>query len=97
MKHRPFVTLAMNNPTQGKSPLAGLEYQVLFALYSVDGKRAAEVRAFCNGETYISEEEWVEGTTFKNRHAGRMVGPFASPEEAEKFIVKTAWFCGRDK
>jgi hypothetical protein len=24
-----------------------------------------------------------------------MVGPFRSPEEAEKFIVATAWFRGR--
>lgn len=78
-----------------KSSLAGLEHQAAFILYSLDGKRAAEVRTFSNGETYISEEEWVEGTTFKNRQSGRMVGPFASPEEAEKFIVATAWFCGR--
>jgi hypothetical protein len=87
----------MNNKIQDNSSLAGLEYQILFTLYSVDGKRAAEVRAFCNGEIYISEEEWVEGTTFRNRHGGRMVGPFVSPEEAEKFIVNTAWLCGRDK
>jgi hypothetical protein len=26
-----------------------------------------------------------------------MVGPFASPEAAESFIVATAWFCGRDE
>lgn len=80
-----------------KSPLTGQEYRVAFILYSVDGKRAGEVREFSNGETYLSEEEWVEGTTFKNRHSGRMVGPFASPDEAEKYIVATAWFCGRDK
>jgi hypothetical protein len=80
-----------------KSPLIGLEFRVEFILYSVDGKRAAEVRAFSNGETYLSEEEWVEGTTFRNRHSGRMVGPFASPEEAEKFIVATAWFCDSGK
>lgn len=79
-----------------KSSLTGQEYRVAFTLYSEDGKRAAEVREFRNGETYLDEQEWVEGTTFKNRHSGRMVGPFASPEDAEKFIVATAWFCGRD-
>ncbi len=77
-----------------ESPLTGQEYRVAFILYSLDAKRAAEVRVFANGETYLSEEEWVEGTIFKNRHSGRMVGPFASPEAAEKFIVATAWFCG---
>jgi hypothetical protein len=32
--------------------------------------------------------------TFKDRHSGKMVGPFASPEAAEKFIVATPWLCG---
>jgi hypothetical protein len=75
--------------------LNGQEYRVAFTLYSEDGKRAAAVCEFSNGETYLDEKEWVEGTTFKNRHSGRLVGPFASPENAESFIVATAWFCGR--
>lgn len=77
-----------------KSPLLGLEYQSVFTLYSFDGKRAADVLKFENGETYLDEKEWVEGTTFANRHSGRLVGPFPSPEDAERFIVKTPWFCG---
>jgi hypothetical protein len=77
------------------SRLRGLQYKVAFNLYSKDGKREVEVREFDNGETYLVEREWVEGTTFKDRHAGRMVGPFTSPEGAEKFIVATSWFCGR--
>ena len=79
------------------SSLYGREYKVAFKLYSEDGKREAEVREFSNGETYLVEREWVEGTTFNDRHEGRMVGPFASPKHAEKFIVATAWFCGREK
>ncbi len=79
----------MNN-----SPLDGQEFRSAFTLYSEDGKRAADVLEFRNGEIYIDEQEWVEGTTFKNRHSGRLVGPFASPEEAERFIVMTPWFCG---
>ena len=79
-----------------RSPLKGRTYSVAFILYSLDGKRAAEVRSFDNGETYVSEEEWVQGTTYKNRHLGRMVGPFPSPDDAETCIVKTAWFCGTD-
>jgi len=82
---------------KAQSPLTGQEYRVAFNLYSEDGKREAEVREFRSGETYITEREWVEGTTFRDRHSGRMVGPFASPEAAESFIVATAWFCGRDE
>ena len=64
-----------------KSPIQGQEYRSAFKLYSEDGKRAADVLEFRNGETYLDEQEWVEGTTFKNRHSGRLVGPFASPAE----------------
>jgi len=75
--------------------LAGTQYLVACTLYSKDGKRAAEVREFSNGETYLLENEWVDGTTFAKRHAGRLVGPFASPTHAEHFIVATPWFNGR--
>ena len=78
------------------SRLQGAEYRVAFNLYSEDGKREVEVREFRHGETYLVEREWVEGTAFADRHAGRMVGPFASPRAAEEFIVATSWFCGRD-
>jgi hypothetical protein len=53
-----------------KSPIQGQEYRRAFTLYSEDGKRAADVLEFSNGETYLDEQEWVEGTTFKNRHSG---------------------------
>ena len=79
-----------------KAQLHGLEYKVSFNLYSKDGKREVEVRQFSNGETYLVERERVEGSTFGDRHGGRMVGPFTSPEAAEKFIVATSWFRGRD-
>jgi hypothetical protein len=81
----------------GSTPdLYGLEYRVAFKLYSKDGKREVEVLEFLNGETYLVEREWVEGTTFKDRHSGKVVGPFASPQDAETFIVATPWFIGRD-
>jgi hypothetical protein len=76
------------------SPIEGREYRIAFTLYSEDGKRAVDVLEFDNGETYLDEQEWVEGTTFRNRHSGRLVGPFASPEDAETFIVATSWFRG---
>jgi hypothetical protein len=75
-----------------RSRLDGLEFRIAFVLYSTDGKRQVEVREFSNGETYVVERELVEGTTFKNRHAAEIVGPFASPEDADKFIVATSWF-----
>lgn len=79
----------MNRPS-----LKGKEYRSAFSLYSADGKRAVDVLEFRHGETFPDEKEWVEGTEFKNRHSGLLVGPFASPEEARKFIVATTWFCG---
>ena len=75
--------------------IAGMEYRVASTLYSSDGKRAAEVREFSNGETYLLESEWVEWTTFQPRHSGKLVGPFPSPEHAERFIVTTSWFNGQ--
>jgi hypothetical protein len=69
---------------------------VTCTLYSDDGKRAAEVREFSNGEAYLLESEWVEGTTFEDRHSGSLVGPFASPAHAERFIVATSWFNGTE-
>jgi hypothetical protein len=77
-----------------KFPAEGRAHRSAFILYSEDGKRAAEVLEFDNGEIYLDEQEWVEGTTFKNRHSGKLVGPFASPADAEKFIVATSWFRG---
>ena len=76
--------------------LFGTSYRVTFTLYSEDGKRCAEVREFSNGETYLLESDRVEGTTFKERHAGKLVGPFASPKLAERFIVATVWFSGTE-
>lgn len=76
------------------NPIDGQEYRSVFKLYSEDGRRVADVLQFDNGDTYLDEQELVQGTTFKNRHSGRLVGPFASPADAETFIVATAWFRG---
>lgn len=81
---------------KAKRSLDGLMYEITSTLYSKDGKRSAEVRNFSNGETYLLEGEWVEGTTFKDRHDGRLVGPFVSPDDAERFIVATPWFNGTE-
>jgi hypothetical protein len=77
--------------------LDGATYRVTSTLYSSDGKRAAEIREFDNGETYLLESDWVEDTTFNARHGGRLVGPFASPKDAERFIVATRWFNGTNE
>jgi hypothetical protein len=74
--------------------LQGQEYRSALKLYSKDGKRVVDVLEFRNGETYVDEQEWVEGTIFQNRHSGRLFGPFASPADAESFVVATSWFRG---
>lgn len=74
--------------------LANMAFTTFCVLYSADGKRQAEVLVFANGQTYLRESEQVDGGTFENRHGGSPVGPFASPEAAERFIVATAWFRG---
>ena len=79
-----------------KSPIAGVEYRVAFNLYSEDGKRGVEVHELRNGQAYFVEQEWVEGTTVRNRRPVEMKGPFVSPEDAERAAVATPWFCGRE-
>ena len=77
-----------------KTPLSlnGMEFRTVFNLYSPDGRREAEVRELRTGEAYIVERERKGDGAFKDRHNGRMVGPFASPEDAEAFIIATRWF-----
>jgi hypothetical protein len=77
------------------SSLYGLEYRVAFKLYSLEGEREVEVLEFLNGKTYMIERERMDGGEYKARHSGGLVGPFASPEDAEAFIVATPWFNGR--
>jgi hypothetical protein len=78
-------------------PLYGQYYRVVFTLYSEDAKREVKVLEFEKGESYLDESEWVAGTTFENRHGGRLVGSFASPEDAERFVISTDWFRGQAK
>jgi hypothetical protein len=81
---------------KSQSPIVEMKYRVAFKLYSEGAEREVEVREFSNDSVYIVERERIEGGMFKDRHSGKMVGPFPSPEVAEKFIVATPWFCGRD-
>lgn len=93
-----MISVRQRNPKLGrqmnKGPIQGQEYRTVSTLYSVDGKRAAVLLEFRSGEAYLDERVWVEGTTFENRHSGQLVGPFASPYDADVFIVATSWFRG---
>ena len=77
--------------------IAGKNYRVRSTLYSFDTNRSAELREFDTGQTYILEAERGEDGQFLVRHSGALVGPFASPKAAEKFIVATTWFTGDEK
>ncbi|MBS0411117.1 MAG: hypothetical protein JSR86_14455 [Proteobacteria bacterium] len=74
------------------SILTGLSYRVIFQLYSKDGARAVDVMEFEGGEIYLNEQERREDGAYENRHSGNLVGPFATSEAAEAFIVGTTWF-----
>lgn len=74
-----------------KPPTDGDEYRVVSQLYSDDGLRSVEIRLFASGPTYIVERETIAGV-LADRHDGAMVGPFASPEQAELFVRATSWF-----
>ena len=76
--------------------LDGQEYRVATKLYSQDGQREVELREFRHGPTYLLERELDSSGVLVDRHSGSLVGPFKSPQAAEKFIVATAWFNGAD-
>lgn len=79
-------------PRRAERFRSGVEYWVPFNLYSKDGKRGVEVRVRRNGLAYFVEQEWVEGTTFRNR--GEEMGPFETPEAAEAAAIARPWFSG---
>ena len=66
-------------------------------LYNFDASRSAALLdfGFLRG-TYVREQELAEDGSYVDRHSGSLVGPFTSPKAAERFVVKTAWFTGRD-
>ena len=78
--HRLFPGKAERFPT-------GAEYWVPFKLYSKDGKRGVEVRVRRDGLAYFVEQEWVGGTTFKDRGRGEEIGPYETPEAAEAAAI----------
>jgi hypothetical protein len=79
-----------------RTPHPGDEFRVVKIVYSADGKRAAEVHQFDFGPTYLLESDQGEDGQRVKRHSGRLVGPFHSPLQAERFIIATAWFNGPD-
>ena len=77
--------------------LHGCKYRLSTTLYNLDTSRSAALLnfGFIRG-TYVHEQELAEDGSYVDRHGGSLVGPFTSPKAAEKFIVATAWFAGRD-
>ena len=78
-----------------EAQLDGQECRVAVRLYSLDGRREVDVCEFRAGQTYLIERELGDSGVFVDRHSGKLVGPFESPEAAEQFIVATDWFNGR--
>ena len=79
-------------PLRAGRVLADTDYFVPFRLYSKDGKRSVEMRVHRDGLAYFVDQEWVEGTTFKNRGRGEEIGPYETPEAAERAAVARSWF-----
>ena len=73
------------------------KYRLTSTLYSLDASRSAALLDFgLMLGTYINEQERTSDGSYVDRHCGRLVGPFTSPKAAERFIVATPWFTGRD-
>ena len=77
--------------------LEGRKYRTLTALYNLDASRSATLLDFgFTLGTYIKEQERRADGQYVDRFGGALVGPFRSPDLAERFIVRTDWFSGRD-
>ena len=77
--------------------LKGRKYRAYATLYNLDASRSAELLDFGRLRgTYIREQERTEDGSYMDRHDGRLVGPFTSPQAAESFIVATPWFTGHN-
>ena len=74
---------------KAKSLPRNVAFAVPFTLYSINAKRAVQVRARRDGFAYFMPQVHVGDQRFEDQ--GSEIGPFDTPEDAERAAASGGW------